>query len=197
MKCRAILILLIASLYLLSGTPEAQAAESPAEANPVSADRTAFDEAFADYKAMIRQIEDLRIEYQTADQARREEINLQFPSLIAEGQKKVDKMIAEALKLYQASPEADAKVSELLYTVAQHKLVGSGANSQGGDQFEQAFDIIQALIEGGNESAGLATMGVISAFCTNHYDVAEEYAAIATERKEKASFLGADLLDKA
>lgn len=188
---------LLATVCCLSLPLMGKFAASAEPAVEPSAARAAFDQAFADYKQMVREIEDLRIEYQTASEARRKEINEQFPQLIAGGQKKVDAMIAEALKLYQAAPESDPKVSELLYTVAQHKLVGSGQNSQGGDQFEQAFEIVQALLAGGNQSEGLATMGVISAFCTNHYDQAEQYAAMATERKEKASFLGADLLDKA
>ncbi len=179
---------LIASLpFVLAVLPaNASAQDAP------SANRAGFDQAFAEYKATIGQIEALKIEFQTADADGREAINQQVRDLIRSAQPQVNKMVQEALKVYKADPEADEQVTDLLLGVAGHKLMGSGKKSQGGDQFEQSLEVVQALLDGGNKTPGLPAMGVVAAFCTNNYDLAAKYAALAQERGDDTSRLGED-----
>lgn len=162
-----------------------------AQQEPASqVNRAAFDQAFADYKNFMRQFEDLRIKYQTANAAERDQLNTKATQLVKSAKPKVNKMVDEALKVYLAAPEQDEEITGLLVGAASHNLKGSGPNSQGGDQFERALTILKPLLENGNKSQGIASMGVVAAFCCNEYDLAEKYAKLAAERKEDPSVLG-------
>lgn len=160
------------------------------------ADRTAFDAAFTDYRTFVKQIEDLRNEYQTANQDRQNQINVEAMKLVHAAQPKVNKMVEEALKHYQAAPESDPQITNLLVAVAGTKLMGSGKSGQGGDQFETVLEIVRALTDGGNKTEELPTMGVIAAFCCNEYDLVEKYAGMAKPSSEKTR-LNEDLLGMA
>lgn len=175
--------LLMLTLAIFSGL-----STSPAAAQ--KADRAVFDQAFSDYKQVVAQIEQLRSEFQGAPAARREELNSQLGPLVLQAQSKVNAMIDEAIKLYQAAPESDKPITDLLTALATYKVAGGGPKSQGGDQFEQALKIIRVLIDGGNQTPGLPSLGVVAAFCCNEYDLAEQYAALAAERNDDTSKLG-------
>lgn len=175
-------IAIIAAATLAGGSAhQAQAQDDePAETAP---DRAAFQQAFEQYKDFVRRIEGLRNEFQTADGARREAINAESRELIESTKLVMDRLVGEALKIYRADPGADQGVEDLLVHAATFKVRGSGPMSQGGDQYEPALEIIRALIDGGAEEKALPMLGVVAAFCTNHYDLVEEYAQLAQENE--------------
>ncbi|TWU00150.1 putative peptidyl-prolyl cis-trans isomerase [Botrimarina colliarenosi] len=147
---------------------------------------TAFADVQADYQAavgayrdQIRQIEKLNSEYQDADVSRREAINDQLKPLVAEASTKLDVMTDAALEVFKANPMADEQITDLLQTVVEFQIVG-GPNG-GGDQYEAALPILEALIDGGDKKPELPMWGVLAAVSTNEFDLADKFAKIAVE----------------
>jgi cyclophilin family peptidyl-prolyl cis-trans isomerase len=184
-------------MIAVGGSPLAwgqAAGENPA---PTPAEAKAkFDQSFADYKAALRKIEELRTAFQTADAAARVKINEQLSGEIAAAQKRVDAMVAAAIVAYRAAPNSDPVVTNLLIAVAKHHAVGEGgadhdganggshANAapfNGGDQYEAALPIIKLLIDNGAKEKQLPIWGFVSAFAANDYDLAATYWKQADE----------------
>lgn len=138
-----------------------------------------YNAALADYKTQIGVIEKLYSEYQTADEARRDAINEELKPLVAEAKNKVNAMTNAALEVYKADPNGDPKITELLLSVVDHQIVGGPAG--GGDQYEEALPILEALVDGGEEKAELPVWGVLAAVCANEFDLADKFAKAAIE----------------
>src|SRR5262249_15357380 len=114
-KCFGLILL----VTIISGLPQAwgQTADTAAPAAGAADAKVKFDKSFDDYKAAFRKIEGLRTAFQTADAARREQINKQLVSEVASTQKLVDVMVAAAIEAYRAAPNADPQVTSLLIAV--------------------------------------------------------------------------------
>ncbi len=146
----------------------------------VRADAAAdYNAALADYRATFSEIEKLFTEYQAAGPDRRKVINEQLKPLGIKAKTKLNAMTQAALEVYKADPNGDPKITELLLTVVDFDIVG-GPNG-GGDQYEEALPIIEALVEGGEDKPVLPLWGVLAAVCTNDFDKADKFAKKAVE----------------
>lgn len=196
---------LICGLMLFLTAAPAFAQETPSAEPPAIPPAAAPDAALASeamakyltaleaYKESVRGIEKLRGEYQAADEARRSEINNLLAEQVKATQKKVDELVDAAVAAYKTDPKGDPQIEELLIGIAQHHAVGqpiplpgqrqpSGGNHAGGDQYEKALPVINALMEAGNEKPDLPLWGFIAAYGTSDYDLAEKYLKQAAER---------------
>lgn len=140
----------------------------------------AFQAAVGDYQDNMRAIEKLWAEYQTADEGRQTVINEELKPLVASAKTKVNAMVDAAIESYKADPNGDQQVTDLLLEVAEFRVVGKGEQG-GGDQFESALPVIEALIDGGHEKAELPVWGVLAAICANEFDLADKFAKIARD----------------
>jgi cyclophilin family peptidyl-prolyl cis-trans isomerase len=180
---------LLAGLFLLGRTVDsAHAQEAAAGDAPAAAAKADFDQKFAAYKDAARKIEELQSEYQTADATARETINGQLRDAVAAAKSSLDAMVISALALYQAAPNADPQITELLTAVAQFYSVGEAPKSEGGtvnggDSYEKALPIIDALVAGGATETRLPIWGFLSAFATNDFDKAQKYLDMAKEKQ--------------
>ena len=102
--------------------PSAAAAEAKA----------AFAQKFDEYKSAIRDIEALRIKYQTADAATREKINAELTGHVAHAQSLVNALVEAALAAYRAAPNTDPQITELLTAVARYNTIGRPDASRAG-----------------------------------------------------------------
>jgi cyclophilin family peptidyl-prolyl cis-trans isomerase len=159
--------------------------------------RAAYEKAVAEYRAAIRGIEQLRVDYQSADTATRAKINSELKDRVANAKKLVGAMVDTAVEVYRAEPNADPKIVELLSTVGQQYIIGhlSGPPEpasapvdqrffplDAGDQYERALPMFMLLIDGGAAEKAekpLYMWGFLSAFVTADYDLAAEYLAKA------------------
>lgn len=166
---------------LLAGPPQEQLGEAA---------KAAFDKAFAEYKDAIRKIEQLRIDYQTADAATRVKINNELTGHVAHAQALMNTTVETAMEAYRLAPQRHPQITELLVVVAKHYAVGEQVGPtesvdyvpiDGGDQYERALPIIKRLIDGGADNRDLYLWGFLSAFNLNDYDLAEEYLKKAQE----------------
>lgn len=165
--------------------PAASAAPSAAEAAQAKA---AFAKKLEEYKAAVRDIEQLRVKYQTADPATRQKINAELSGHVANAQSLINAMVEAALVAYRAAPNNDPQITDLLNAIARYDTVGRPVDGDdraidGGDQFERALPIIKTLIEGGNANRNVYLWGFIAAYATADYDLAEKYLKLAQEAK--------------
>lgn len=143
-----------------------------------------FDRQFAEYKSALLGMEKLRTQYQTADGATRDELNREFKKQAVATQRLLDNVAVAAEEAYRLAPNSDPQITNLLVAIAKYYAVGEGIpNSQdyirGGDQYELALPVINVLVEGGAEEPRLPLWGLVCAFVTNDYDLAEKYAEMA------------------
>ena len=159
----------------LEATPSA---ESAAQA------KARFDNLFGKYKEALLGLEQLRTQYQTADGNKRDELNSEFKKQAADTQKLLDSVVVAAEEAYRLAPNTDQRITDLLVAVAKYYAVGDSLPDskeyvRGGDQYELALPVINLLLENGAEEPRLPVWGLVSAFATNDYDLAEKYAEMA------------------
>lgn len=164
-----------------NSTPAA-AAVDPAQA------KAAFAKKFEEYKAVVRDIEQLRIKYQTASPDERKKINAEMTGHVAHAQTLINAVVEAALAAYRAAPDADPQITELLKAIARYDTIGrplegEGGEVDGGDQYEKAMPIIKALVDGGDADRNVYLWGFVSAFATADYDLAEKYLKQAQQAK--------------
>ena len=186
---------LFATFVGLRAPAEDQPATPPSPAAAQA--NAAFLAKFQEYKATVQEIEKLQAEFQNADPDRRKKLNADVAGQVAHAQSQINAMVEAAQAAYQAAPNADKQVTDLLVAVAKHYVVGRqigpGSPSQGGnpediyypidggDQYERALPILKLLIDGGAQNTELYVWGFLAAYMTNDYDLAAKYLAKAKE----------------
>lgn len=189
-----IFLVLLGQITLVNAQDQPQAAQPvqpPAEApapGAASQAKAAFDNKFVEYKSAIREIEDLRNKYQTADAEGRQKINAELTGHVAHAQSLINELVEAALAAYHAAPQADPKITELLAAIARYETIGRPAESSknavdGGDQYEKALPIIKALSDNGDADRNVLLYGFLAAFNANDYDLAEKFLAQAQQAK--------------
>lgn len=158
--------------------------DAPAAA-PATPAAGSFAAAFEAYKQSVQDFEELRSEFQTASAERRLDINAELAGYYKLLKERVDAMIDAALAEYKQSPNANPEITDTLLTVAEHDIRGAGQNSQGGDNYERALEVIDALVEGGlaEKYKTLPIYGIVAAFNTSDLDAALRYRQLAVETK--------------
>ncbi|QDT67342.1 putative peptidyl-prolyl cis-trans isomerase [Planctomycetes bacterium MalM25] len=169
--------LVLASVTAVAVPLSAQEAAAPAA--PATPEKAAYLAALEAYKDQVREIESLWAAYQaTGDKTEQETINEQLKPVVAEAKIKVNAMVDAALEAFKAAPMSDKEVTDLLLSVAEHQAVGRGEGG-GGDQYETAVPILEALVDGGHDKAELPVWGALAAICVNDFDLADKFAALA------------------
>ncbi len=182
---RYFLAVMCGLLTLLNPCLAQPATEAPAAENATPAN---FSEAVDAYKTSLIAVEELRGQYQTAPAEQRAAINTKVKELLTLAQTQLRTMVAAGIAEYKANPGADKLVEETLLTVARHYAKGvaikeTAGNFSGGDQYELALPVIDALIDGGNEDPELQVLGFVSAVNVNEFDTAEKRLGVIREDK--------------
>ncbi len=145
-------------------TPAAPDAESPKPGPKAQA----FEEQFTKWKAILAELRDLKFkEYPEAGVDRRVEISTRYDELIAQGEAMQSDLIAAAIEAFKETPERDMAISQFLVGIVNWDCKG--------DNYEQAFEIAQTLIDHGLDLSYLYGLAGESAFCTNRFDLAAKY----------------------
>jgi cyclophilin family peptidyl-prolyl cis-trans isomerase len=170
--------------------------DDEADADAADKAKAAFNEKFEAYKAAMRDVEKLNIEYQAANEEDRKKLNEKMSGQVAHMQSLVNEMVEAAMAVYRGAPNKDPQIKDFLLAVAKYYVVGrqtgpgeSAPQSpddvfypvDGGDQYERALPIIKLLIDGGADNKQLYVWGFVSAYITNDYDLAAKYLAKAEE----------------
>jgi cyclophilin family peptidyl-prolyl cis-trans isomerase len=170
--------ILLATLLLIFSSQLAAQESTPAPPTLAEA-QAAYQQSQADYKTAITEIETLRGEYQTATPDRQAEINAALGAKVTAAGKQVTTMVDRALALYKLDPKADPNIAKLLLSIVEHSVVGrvfpNGPAQDGGDSYERALPLIAALLAGGDATPELPVWGLLAAFATNDFDLAQKY----------------------
>jgi cyclophilin family peptidyl-prolyl cis-trans isomerase len=174
----------------LQRTDKALIEQGGASVSPEQA-KAAFQKKFDEYKAVIREIEKLQVEFQSADAATREKLNAKMAGEVAQAQLLMNELVDAAMAVYGLAPNADPQVNDLLLTVARYYTIGQqvapGQPNQngntndvyfpidGGDQYERAAPIAKLLIDNGNTDKEIVAWGFLSAYMTGDYESAAKY----------------------
>ena len=180
---------LLGSSLLLALAVVTPSLSQETEQQPPTEPKARFDAAFADYNQAIRDIEQLRIEFEGADDTTRVQINSQLSERVATAQEKMEALLEAAIDVYREAPNQDEQILKLLVAVATHHAIGKSLDKEGhmrhgGDQYEKALPILSALIEGAADRPLLPIVGFFCAFVTNDYDLAKQYLQVAKQRQE-------------
>lgn len=165
MVARVFLLSLFVALSVTRVTGQESAAAPMA--NPAAeAAKQRFDELRKQYQDLTTQLQEKRGQGMTD-----EVIELRKKSNAV-----VDQIVAAGLEVFRADPENYPTVNETLAAVAGFMVTGD-RQGDGGDQFEKALPIIKVLLDAGagSENQELWVWGGVSAYCTNDFDLAEEY----------------------
>ena len=183
-------------------SPPAEAVSSASDnmttdANAAAQAKAAFDAKFNEYKAAIRDIEQLQSDFQTADAATQQKLNAQLTAQVAHAQSIVNAMLEAASEAYRLAPNANPQITELLVSVGRYYVIGRQTGPgqpspsgnpddiyyplDGGDQYERALPIIKLLVENDANDNNLFVWGFLAAFATNDYDLATQWLQKAQE----------------
>jgi cyclophilin family peptidyl-prolyl cis-trans isomerase len=145
--------------------------------SPVSAQNDAAA-AYQDFEKIQAQWVAIEQKFHNLQKAKAKDQEL--TALRAESDKLLDKLMTAGLAVYKADPKAYPVVNETLRAVANFHVLGD-PNGDGGDQYERALPLIKSLIDAGaaNSMPELWQLGAVSAYCTNNFQLAEEYFAKA------------------
>ncbi|MCH2595075.1 MAG: peptidylprolyl isomerase [Pirellulales bacterium] len=124
-----------------------------------------FDYQLQDWGALANQV----IEQQKNGLGQDRALHQQVEELL-------DNIVATGLSIYRQDPKNYPRVNKTLQSLASFFVIGD-TNGDGGDQYEKALPIIQAMLEAGagNQTPEFWVWGGVSAFCTNQFDLAEKY----------------------
>ncbi len=161
--------LLCASLALsLAGTPQAVSQDPTSGGqSDAAAAKADFEAKFTAWKAAMKAIDELRIRYQAADAAEREQIEVQLRDRFEKTQTLVPGVVAAAVKAYRAAPNTDERITNLLVEVAGFYL--------GSDLYEESLTVIEALQAGGVDNKWIPVWGGVAAVAIADFDAAEQY----------------------
>ncbi len=148
--------------------PEAPAVD-PAVAEAAAA---AFNEVFTQWKELLREMREVQVKYQVANDTETAELEAQWTALVERGNTVLLPELREkGMAAFRADPNTDRQLSRFLV-----QLVADDTNR---DNYEPAFALAEDLLAAGCDSKELKNLAGIAAFCTNHFDRAEALFAEA------------------
>ncbi len=140
---------------------------SPGVSQENTAQDQSFDQVFAEWKDLLKELRDLRARFGIAEEAEVAEIRNQYNQRIQAGHKMVPRLRETALRQYLVAPNTDPELTTFLI-----KLADDGVKT---DQYEAAFQIADALVQNDCDQKSLYDIAGTAAFCTNRFDEADKY----------------------
>jgi cyclophilin family peptidyl-prolyl cis-trans isomerase len=171
----------VSSIGLLAQTSLAQTPnEKPPTAAPAPATTDAKGPAAAEYyrlledwKAVLKDLRRLKVEYQSAALADQAKIKTQWDEQVAKGNDLITKLEAAAEKAYGEAPNEDAQITKFLVKLADDAIQR--------DDYDTAKRVSGLLIEHDASDKQIYDSAAISAFVLNDYDNAEKYFKLAKD----------------
>jgi cyclophilin family peptidyl-prolyl cis-trans isomerase len=187
-------------------TPDAPALDAPAPDAPAPADpaaapanevaaqpgaeAAAFKAKLDEWKAVLKDMRDLRTQYNEAEEDALVPILQRWNEQMARGEQLLGELGGLGAKAFAAAPNEDRELTRFLV-----KLL---ADESERDDYDAAAVVSRSLIDNGCDVAEIFSQGAVAAFCTNDFDNADKYFKLAAERgglsEEAQKYL--PLLDK-
>jgi len=154
--------------------PSAEAPSDPGDVqqpspptDPAGA-KKAFDDRFAEWKDVLKQIRTLQVDYQTADEDQRKQLRVQFDDLVAQGEKMLPGLISSAKHAFNLAEEKDPNVAKFLASVMTEYLES--------DNYDRALSLAQSLEGAVPENLPqFNSMAAVAAYGACDFDAAAQY----------------------
>jgi cyclophilin family peptidyl-prolyl cis-trans isomerase len=127
----------------------------------------AFAAKLAEWKDVLKELRTLRSEYARAEPAQVPEMRAKWSDLIAQGETLIGDLRETGKLAFLAAPNQDPDLATFLAKVVIDDVRR--------DEFEQAYELAQALLENGCEVDNLYGPAGVAAFARNDYDNAGRY----------------------
>ncbi|GIW94154.1 MAG: hypothetical protein KatS3mg110_2195 [Pirellulaceae bacterium] len=124
-----------------------------------------FDQLLADWKALLKEMRDLRTRYVNASTDERPAMEQQWAALIAKGNQMIPELHRSALDAYRQAPDQDTQLTRFLFGLVEDYLQR--------DRYEEAWSICEAWLQQPPADLKYATLAGRAAFCLNRFDEAE------------------------
>ncbi len=167
----------------------AEVASPPSHSDP----QATFDQQFSQWKALLKDLFDLRQRFYIAEPADVPKIRTEYVQKLEQGRQLLEKLRVSGLAALQASDQPDGQLVQFLSELARDDV--------NADRFEQAYEVTHALSAKGIEDAALDDVAGMAAFATSHFDEAarawqraqekgtlklgEDYLAVVSEEQKK------------
>jgi cyclophilin family peptidyl-prolyl cis-trans isomerase len=149
---------------LIAGNTVAISAESPAE--KYGALRAQWDQT-------TNRLDQLADQFRAAQPEQRDQIRQQYMALVGQMDDLLPKLSQAAVAAYQAAPNADPDLAQL--------LVGISANALRNDRYDEAAQLTQMLIDNNCPEKAVYGVAGTAAYCRDDFERAEKYLNIARE----------------
>ncbi len=169
------IVLTLAAIVSLSCLPApAWAADgaSPAPKRGPQADE--FYRLNAEMNTVLGDLASLQLKYRKATEDQRTEIQQQWKTVVAKGEKLEPKLIAAAERAYAEAPNADKQVTDFLVSRQLARMVHR-------DDYERAAEIGKLLMDHDCPDPRVPNLAGIAAFAVSDFDAAEKYLTAAEE----------------
>lgn len=147
-----------------------EASEPPKAAGPAAKE---FDNVFAEWKSLLKDLRDLKVEAQIADDQKLKELQSKWDAKLLAGREMEPKLRNAAVAAYKESPNADRELVRYLITVTSDMLRI--------DDYQSAQELVTVLVENKSDEKELHDLAGIAAFGSNDYAAAEEHLKAADE----------------
>jgi cyclophilin family peptidyl-prolyl cis-trans isomerase len=144
----------------------ASAGNADTAASPIQA-KAKFQTELAALKELMKQIEFLRIEFQSADEIRRKELQAALQKQFESAQALLAGLVESALAAYDATGGKDDEVEQFLIAVVEQRVAT--------DRYEEAMPVIESLTQAGAEHPVIPFLGALAAFAVGDYDASASH----------------------
>jgi cyclophilin family peptidyl-prolyl cis-trans isomerase len=167
MRVRLVVVLLVLTMARFSAAADAPAvAPIPPAAKP--GPRAAeFSRIFAQWKELLTHLGTLKVQFRTADPAKRAELANQWKELVQRAEVMEGQLITAAENAYEEAPNSDKELTDL--------LVGMLSFWTEKDDYERAFPLGKLLMEHKCPDERVPNYAGLAAYCVNEYDAAQSY----------------------
>lgn len=144
--------------------------------NPTAkAAKQSFDQLRSEWQTVTGQLKE-KFQAKAAPGPDTGALDREIAALQKQSESLVDQIVKAGLEVYRADPQSYPAVNDTLVAIAGFYVTGD-RNGDGGDQYERALPIIKSLLDAGagGKWPELWVWGGVSAFCTNQFDLADEY----------------------
>jgi cyclophilin family peptidyl-prolyl cis-trans isomerase len=156
-----------------AGAPQSDVKELPKLTPEEAAQaKQSYEEKLAAWQDVLKQLRELKVKYQVADDNETAALQTQWDELVAKGNQLIPEVRSTAMKAFIASPD-DRNLARFVV-----KFTEDAWNKE---QYQTALDLAETLLNGDVQDPPLYAVAGGSSFALHHFDEADAYLAKAKE----------------
>ncbi len=153
--------------------PTSPAPSAPGAAQPK---RVAFDQRFSEWKTLLSQLRQLRVDYRSAEPAKKAEIRKQYDAVVGQCDAMVPDLVAKAEEAFLESPDPKSDLAGFLVDIVHWRCSR--------DEYEEALRLAKVLLDQQVADKSIHTSAGLAAFALGDFDLAEKHFQIAKDNQQ-------------